>query len=285
MVDQFDRSRAHAQMTVYRNRDGYTRDNVSVGTDAMVTVYDKSRTRPDLQGVDIGFTIVRRDEVLGRLPVGGNPSFEAAVYPALVEQGRLGAYQTDHRYYSVGSLDRLPATERFLAFEPAVVLDRDGVLNVCPPKAEYVTSWTEFRWLPGARQALRMLKEQGIRVFIMTNQPGIARGRMTAEDLSSIHSRMCDEARQAGGEITGIYYCPHGWDEGCECRKPAPGMLFKIQREHQLDLSRTVVYGDDGRDEQAAVAAGAPFRLVTPERGLFDLLTRAEARRGNAGHC
>ena len=74
----------------------------------------------------------------------------------------------------------------------------------------------------------------------------------------------------AGSPLDGIYYCPHGWDEGCPCRKPAPGLLFQAQREHQLDLTRTTFVGDDERDGVAAEAAGSPFRMVDEEASLLD---------------
>ena len=73
------------------------------------------------------------------------------------------------------------------------------------------------------------------------------------------------EAEEAGGKIEAIYYCPHDWNDGCECRKPKPGMLFQAQREFNLDLTRTLFIGDDERDAQAAEAAGCPSSLVSPE--------------------
>ncbi len=102
-----------AQVVVYRNRDGLTRSNLKVGPDGRVVVYDKTRRSEGLAGVDIGFLILDRS-VLDLLP-DGNPSFEATVYPALILQGNLGAYETDQRYYSIGSLERLRETERHLA--------------------------------------------------------------------------------------------------------------------------------------------------------------------------
>ena len=92
---------------------------------------------------------------------------------------------------------------------------------------------------------------------------------MTVDDLAAVHRRLCGEAEAAGGRIDRIYYCPHGWDEGCACRKPAPGMLFQAQRDHHLDLTRTTFLGDDERDGQAADAAGCPFGLVTESEPLL----------------
>jgi D-glycero-D-manno-heptose 1,7-bisphosphate phosphatase len=171
----------------------------------------------------------------------------------------------------VGGHDRLPLTEEFLARKPAVILDRDGVLNERPPRAEYVRRPEDFRWLPGAREALRLYAEAGWRVIVVSNQAGIERGMMTEADLAAVHERMCREAAEAGGRIEKIYHCPHHWDTGCECRKPRPGMLYRAQRDFHLDLTRTTFIGDDERDVQTADAAGSPSALVTGEVSLLDL--------------
>jgi D-glycero-D-manno-heptose 1,7-bisphosphate phosphatase len=197
--------------------------------------------------------------------------FEEAVYPQLVRQRQLLAYVTDHRYYSVGSLERLPLTEAFLARQLTVMLDRDGVLNKKPPRAHYVRTWDEFEWLAGAKEALRLLTTAGYRVIVVSNQAGIARGAMTEAALTHIHERMQAEAAQAGGQIEAVYCCMHDWEAGCECRKPKPGMLFQAQRDFHLDLSRTFFIGDDERDAQAADAAGCPSVLVSDDRPLLDV--------------
>jgi D-glycero-D-manno-heptose 1,7-bisphosphate phosphatase len=162
-------------------------------------------------------------------------------------------------------------TEAFFRRRPAVVLDRDGVLNKRPPKAQYVRSWNEFEWLPGAKEALRLLKENGYRVIIVSNQAGIGRGAMTETDLQDIHERMQQDAKESGGHIDAIYYCPHGWDDGCECRKPKPGLLFQAQHDLNLDLSRTVFIGDDERDAWAADAAGCGSILVSEKTPLLEI--------------
>ena len=262
-----------AQITVYTNRDGYTRDSVIVEPDGRVAVFDRGRTTPGLAGVEISYAILERETVLELLPpLAALPEadmlFEDAVYTPLAERGLLHAYESDHRYYSVGGHARLPLTDAFFARVPTVILDRDGTLNERPPRASYVTRPEEFRWLPGALEALARLRERGYRVIVVTNQAGIARGALTEEGLEAIHARMRAEAEAAGARIDAIYHCPHDWDEGCACRKPAPGMLFEAQRDHHLDLTRTTFIGDDERDGQAAEAAGAPFVLVTEDRPL-----------------
>jgi histidinol-phosphate phosphatase family protein len=269
--ETFVKSGAEAQITVYSNKDGYTKDSVIV-EDGMVTTFDRSRTTPGLKGVEISYAIVPKT-VLDLFPE-SDLLFEQAVYPQLVARGQLAAFVSDHRYYSVGSHERLPLTDSFLARTPTVILDRDGVLNEKPERARYVTRPGEFRWRPGALDALRLLTQAEYRVIIASNQAGIARHAMTEADLENVHAKMRREAEQAGGRIDAIYHCPHGWDDGCECRKPRPGMLFQAQREYHLDLTRTYFIGDDERDAEAASAAGCRFAMVTEGSPLRDLTQR-----------
>jgi len=255
--------------TIYRNKDGYSRDNVRV-VDGRIEDYDRTRTRAGLGGVEIGYAILKRDIVVDLLGP-EDVAIEEAVYPALADRGALLAYETDHRYYGIGSLERLPATTEFLARRPTILLDRDGVLNRRPPRAEYIRHPDEFVWLPGALEALRLLTDAGYRLLVISNQAGVARGAMTEADLMAVEDRMLADARDAGGRIDGAYYCRHDWNAGCDCRKPLPGMLFQAQRDHALDLTRTPYIGDDDRDGEAAELAGAPFIQVTDERSLLTI--------------
>jgi D-glycero-D-manno-heptose 1,7-bisphosphate phosphatase len=196
----------------------------------------------------------------------------------MVSAGQLRAYRTGHRYYGVGTPDRLRLAEKFLLRKPAVILDRDGVLNRRPGPTEYVTDWGEWQWLDGALESLHALHEAGYQVVVASNQAGVARGFLSTADLLHLDRRMKEEARQAGGSIDASYYCPHGWNEGCQCRKPLPGMLFQAQRDLHLDLSRTWFIGDDERDQAAAGAAGCLYQSVSPTRGLRELVTRTCSR-------
>src|SRR4051794_11938538 len=144
MWRRYRESGVPAMVTVYRNRDAYRpgKDSIAVDEDGLVAAFDPERRTPNLGGVEIGYAILDRS-VLALLPT-EDDVFEHALYPRLVQLHRLAAYLTDHRYYSVGSLERLPVTERFLARRPAVILDRDGVLNRRPPRAQYVRRPEEF---------------------------------------------------------------------------------------------------------------------------------------------
>ncbi len=138
-----------------------------------------------------------------------------------------------------------------------VFLDRDGTLNLKAPEGDYITSPEGFRWMPGAREAVRLLSEAGVRVIVVTNQRGIALGRMTEDDLSAIHRRMLDDLDVAGGRVARVYHCPHD-TEACDCRKPAVGMFVQAQRDFpEIRFDRSAVIGDSGSDMVAARRIGA----------------------------
>jgi D-glycero-D-manno-heptose 1,7-bisphosphate phosphatase len=270
-------------ITVYSNKDDYSRGSVALDDDGHVRVFDRLRTTPGLRGVELSYAILT-DLCLDLLPE-QDTLFEEAIYTPLAQQGRLTAYESDHRYYSVGSLQRLPVTESFFRREPAVILDRDGVLNQKPPRAQYVRNWSEWTWCGGSLEALRLLRQAGYRTIIASNQPGIGRKVMDEAALAAVHQRMNAEAEAAGGRIDAIYCCPHGWDDGCDCRKPKPGLLYQAQREHHLDLTRTPFIGDDERDAAAAEAAGCPFYRVTDARSLLDISRELVTQKGTKAHA
>lgn len=264
---------APAMTTVYANDDGYSRDNVRV-LDDRIRTFDRSRTEADLKGVEISYAILPRREVLRCLPADGEELVEQAVYPVLAAEALLGANVSRHRYYSVGSMHRLPLTEAFLARQPTVIVDRDGVLNERPPRAQYVRTPADFRWLEGSLEALRLLRQAGYRVIVVSNQAGVGRGVMTDADVRAVNDHMRRTAERSGGHIDDVLYCPHDWDAGCACRKPKPGMLFDAQHAHQLDLSRTPFIGDDERDGEAARAASCPYLHVDDGNTLLDHVRR-----------
>lgn len=147
----------------------------------------------------------------------------------------------------------------------AIFLDRDGVIN--ENRADHVKSWSEFRFLPGALEALRLLTERRYRIFIVTNQAAVNRGQMAEDTLEEIHQRMVAAAEARGARISGIRYCPHRDDEACACRKPRPGMLLSLAAERQIDLAQTCFVGDALTDMAAGHAAGCQPILVLTGRG------------------
>lgn len=136
-----------------------------------------------------------------------------------------------------------------------VLLDRDGTLNVRPRAHHYVTSVSDFRWLPGAREALARLARAGYVLAVASNQRGVARGLVGEAVLSDIESRIQAELRPLGCAIAAFRYCPHELDAGCDCRKPRPGMLIALASALDLDLQRSWMVGDSEADVAAGRAA------------------------------
>ena len=152
-----------------------------------------------------------------------------------------------------------------------VLLDRDGVINRKAAEGDYIKNWAEFNFLPGAIEALKLLTKNGYDIYVITNQRGIARGLMTEHDLEVIHSKMLEELQRNDVTVRQIYYCPHGDDDNCDCRKPKPGMLFKAANDHNFDPTEAIFIGDDRRDSEAGNAAGCSVIMVEPGRTLLKI--------------
>jgi histidinol-phosphate phosphatase family protein len=141
---------------------------------------------------------------------------------------------------------------------PCVFLDRDGVINEKAPEGDYVVSWSRFHFLPNIADWIRLFNAMDQLVIVVTNQRGIARGRMTEADLAEIHKKMCSVLGQQGARIDDIFYCPH--EEGtCDCRKPRPGLVRSAKEKWDIDLSRSLLIGDSERDAELARACGLRF--------------------------
>lgn len=279
LVEEADKNDSDVQLSVYANKDGYTKDNLRVDADGKVTVYDKTRSAADLHGVDIGYAIVKKKLINEIAYLQGTVNFEKCIYPECVSNGTMYATVTEHRYYSIGSWQRIELTKQFFNQKKTVFLDRDGTINVRPPKAHYIENPDEFIWLDGAKDAIKLLKDNGYSLILVSNQPGIARGNLTEEMLLEIHNKMQRELKaDTGYEIDKIYYCPHNWDEGCDCRKPKPGMLYQAQKEYSLDLTKCIMIGDDERDIEAGEAAGCECFKVTSEQSLYDIAQKIVMR-------
>ena len=128
--------------------------------------------------------------------------------------------------------------------------------------------------MPGSREAIAQLSKSGHEIYIISNQAGIGRGLMREGDLFEIHKRMEKEIEKHGGKLGGIYYCMHGWDDNCLCRKPKPGMLFRAAIDHQIELANTVFVGDDKRDIQAGAVAGCRTVLMKPNGNLLEVINK-----------
>ncbi len=135
-----------------------------------------------------------------------------------------------------------------------VFLDRDGVINRDSP--DYIKSWDEFEFLPGSIEGIRSLTANGFETIIISNQSALNRNLITEEGLSYLFSMMKTSIEAEGGLIKDIFYCPHRPDEGCECRKPKPYMIYKAEKAYSIDLKTSYLVGDSVKDIECARNAG-----------------------------
>lgn len=157
--------------------------------------------------------------------------------------------------------------------QKAIFLDRDGTIN---EYKGYLTKSADFELLPGVAEVVRKINLSGYLCIVVTNQPAIARGEMTAEDLSEIHRKMETLLGEQGAYVDGIYYCPHHPDKGfpgevealkidCSCRKPKPGLLYKAAEEYNIDLAQSWMIGDSWRDVECGKQGGTHSCLLSGE--------------------
>ncbi len=146
-----------------------------------------------------------------------------------------------------------------------VILDRDGVVN--RESKHFIRSPAEWIPLPGALEAIAALTAGGFAVVVASNQSGVGRGLFTAATLAAIHAKMTAAVESAGGRLAGIFICPHAPEDGCECRKPKPGLLRQVAAAFGVSLVGVPAVGDSERDLRAAQAVGARAILVRSGNG------------------
>lgn len=146
-----------------------------------------------------------------------------------------------------------------------VILDRDGTLN--EDSADYVKTPEEWIPLPGALEAVARLNHAGWHVVIATNQSGLGRGLYDVSTLNAMHAKMHKLLAAVGARVDAVFYCPHGPDERCHCRKPEPGLFELIGERYGLDLHGVPTVGDTARDLVAGVAVGCEPHLVLTGKG------------------
>ena len=157
--------------------------------------------------------------------------------------------------------------------QKAVFLDRDGTIN---KYVGFLRNIDQFELIPGVADAIKKINASGYLCIVVTNQPVIARGEVTVDELDTIHKKMETELGLAGAYVDGLYYCPHHPHKGyegeipelkfdCDCRKPKPGMLLKAAEDFNVDLEQSYMVGDGENDVKAGLAAGCKAVLINGE--------------------
>lgn len=208
-----------------------------------------------------------------------------------IRSGKIFAYSTPEYIKDMGTPDRFYETERDInegrvharnlsCPQRAFFLDRDGTIN---RYVGFLTSPEQFELLPGAADAIRRINRSGYLAIVVSNQPVIARGDCTFEQLQTIHNKMETLLGKEGAFLDAIYYCPHHPDKGfegerpeykfdCDCRKPKPGLMLRAAQEWNIDLSRSYLIGDSDRDVECGENAGCMKSLKIERNKDYALL-------------
>jgi D,D-heptose 1,7-bisphosphate phosphatase len=205
-----------------------------------------------------------------------------------IPTGKIYAYDTPEYIKDMGTPDRYYEVEKDIQTgkvkarnlsrkQKAVFLDRDGTLN---KYVGFLRTADEFELLPGAAEAVKMINKSGYLAIVVTNQPVIARGECSWEELQKIHNKMETELGKEGAFLDGIYVCPHHKDKGfegerpeykfdCDCRKPKAGLFLQAAKDFNIDLSQSIMIGDSDRDVEAGKNAGCCVNIrIAPDMSL-----------------
>lgn len=206
-----------------------------------------------------------------------------------ITNGRIFAYDTPEYIKDMGTPDRYYQTEldiksgllqsrNLINKQKAIFLDRDGTIN---KENGFISHPDDFILLSDTAEAIKMINQSGYLAIVITNQPVIARGDCSFEDLQLIHNKMETELGKSGAFIDGLYFCPHHPDKGfegevleykciCDCRKPKPGLLFQAAEDFNIDISQSIMIGDTESDIVAGTAAGCKeCCLITSQYSLL----------------
>lgn len=156
-----------------------------------------------------------------------------------------------------------------------IILDRDGVIN--QDSDDYIKSVDEWIPIPGSIAAIARLSQAGYTIVVATNQSGIARQLFDEYELAAMHQKLSELVEKAGGTVDGVFFCPHGPDDGCDCRKPKTGLLTQIECEFGTSVQGAPFVGDSIKDIVAARLAGCLPVLVRSGKGEQTLLAATES--------
>lgn len=224
----------------------------------------------------------------------GRLDLDRDVLKPAVKTGRIYAYDTTEYIKDMGTPDRLEQVEADLKSglvqdknlsqkQRAIFLDRDGTLN---KEVNFLTNIDDLELLPGAAEAVKKINQAGYLAIVITNQPVIARGEVTLQQLNEIHAKLETLLGREGAYIDGLYFCPHHPDKGfegerpeykrdCECRKPKAGMVLQAARDFNIDLSASYMIGDRDKDVECGQAAGLKQSVLCERNGnLLEALNK-----------
>ena len=284
MERYFHETGAEALLFVHPNNHPKDSDLIRTDADGRVTGFDSKKNVRDYwydNCVNAGVYLLDR-RILSRVEKPVKTDFEKDILAVMAASGEaVYAYRSPEYVKDVGTMDRIAQAETELSSgllekrnlsrkQKAVFLDRDGVIN---EENGFISRPDQFRLIPGAAEAIRMINRSGYLAIVTTNQPVIARGEATFEELDEIFRKMKTLLGEEGAYVDDVFFCPHHPDRGfqgerieykidCDCRKPKTGMLTEASRRYNIDLAESYVVGDMTMDIEFGRRGGCRTVLV-----------------------
>jgi D,D-heptose 1,7-bisphosphate phosphatase len=283
-IDFFKQHDAWAALAVHPNSHPYDSALLITGSENQVIKW-LNKEEPRLyykNQVNAGLHIFSKELLKAVHPGSEKIDLDRDILKPLVSSGKIYAYLTPEYIKDMGTPDRyaqvsfdiekgLVQKRNLSCRQKAVFLDRDGTINKL---SGFVTKPECLELIDGAAGAIRCINQMGYLAIVITNQPVIARGECSVEELELIHQKMESELGKSGAYIDDLFYCPHHPDRGfpgerpeykvdCDCRKPKPGMILTAAKRYNIDLSQSYIAGDDARDVKAGIAAGCKPVLLS----------------------
>ena len=264
-----DESKKHFQnisegtikFVAYRGKGYSNKKNLKIKSERIEYFNDRSESCTDL---NLGVFVTQRDLLLGKLNY--NQNLELAIFESSSEL--LLPTQTTQKYYSLTDHSRLPSLERYLDPKRVIVfLDRDGTINQKAEKARYILQVNEFKWKRYVRSLFSSFLFRKVEFFVVTNQPGVGKQVLSKETADDINSFLFKYSLNKKNRIKAIFVCYHDWNDGCDCRKPRPGLIYQAQEIFDINLRNSIYFGDDDRDGLASDSAGVKFIKIPSEGG------------------
>lgn len=288
-------SQALATLLVHPNDHPYDSGIILMDADGKVNGW---LTKEDKRGwyqncVNAGIHVLS-PQVLDQINAPEKTDLDREILRPLIRSGKVYACRTPEYVKDMGTPERIAQVERDLQTglvkrknlgerQKAVFLDRDGTIN---RYTGFLENIDDFQLMDGAAEAIRQINQSGYLSIVVTNQPVIARGDLTWEELGCIHCKMETLLGEQGAYIDDIFVCPHHPDKGfegerpeykiaCDCRKPKPGLLLQAAEKYNIELSESWMIGDSTRDMEAGQAAGCKTILISEGLGLLNAVRRA----------
>ena len=284
----------HALATLFTHPNNHPYDSglIIAKEDGTITKWiHKEEERGFLRNrVNAGIHIIS-PMVLQRFTELKKTDLDREVLKPLIPSGRVYAYDSPEYVKDMGTPERYRQVEQDLLKgrvrarnldrkQKCIFLDRDGTLNVYKG---FLTDIEELELIPGTAEALKCINSSEYLAIVITNQPVIARGGCSVQELEEIHNKLETLLGKEGAYIDALYYCPHHPDKGfegerpeykieCDCRKPKPGMLLKAAEDYNIDLSQSIMIGDGKNDMEAGKAAGCQTILVDEQNTLLSVV-------------